>query len=783
MPAAGQRGRQRGSASQGDDHSDSESEEKGKNVSYKNKIAEYKAQMVTLNENNFLEWKEALLNLQYYAEWNEDVIDMKQSQPPWDKGEEADNKERRDRRHAYAIIRMTVSDKLKHLIKGVTPGDARGIYKRIYDRFCRITAGALKALQTEFATHTMASTGETVEVYSTTLQEKFGVLIEAQKKNWGPVEESELCTSFINGLLAPEFTAIKVYLSMQSVSTMKYDNVVKSVINYAMDNKLLSLQRSANSKRAAFNMNAKKKGHNGNSHQQICHNFKNGRPCYAEKSGNKCQYKHIKESDLPPCYEYRNKGTCPNGHRCRFSHRDDVKKSNGPGKSSYNKNDQGQPSKHDDSKYDKAANPKVIMLKRQARALKGVDDKTILSMQTAHDEGSSEQRANLVILDGAATDPICPWLDMFIPESIVDVDVEIGLGENGRCITATKEGTIRITPANESMSEIHQTKTLYAPDCPYLIIAERVYDEKGYAISKVNSKFVISEPFYAINQDNNDKINISATANANSVDVILHGELSKTDKLYHVNCIIDDMTTIMSNEHAHKQQRARTAYAMTKKELYEEHIADGHRDFNATLKDHGLPATGKESHPTCTGCEKWKPRTAAKTSKKKTVTTVTKHQKIASVLDIVEIDIGVMSYPTWKKEFYFQVAVDVKSRKGFISLMQLKSQSFHAFKYLYQYWSAQKPHLKLKCLRGGGEYNTKEFKEHAEQNGYVLDITSAYSEKAWIAERFIGLLRNICGPQLETAGMPMSDWGFSMEHGLHLINSHSTWYLRSTSCR
>ena len=132
----------------------------------RNIIRDLERQMPKLNQNNFIAWNKALLNVEYFANWDRDLIDMGQTDDSvWDPdAEEPSEKRRADRRNAFALIRLTVSQELHHLLTGITPGDVKALYKKLYRRFCRLTAGAIQGLKKELASFTMASSGKTVEV-------------------------------------------------------------------------------------------------------------------------------------------------------------------------------------------------------------------------------------------------------------------------------------------------------------------------------------------------------------------------------------------------------------------------------------------------------------------------------------------------------------------------------------------------------------------------------------------------------------------------------------------
>ena len=97
-----------------------------------------------------------------------------------------------------------------------------------------------------------------------------------------------------------------------------------------------------------------------------------------------------------------------------------------------------------------------------------------------------------------------------------------------------------------------------------------------------------------------------------------------------------------------------------------------------------------------------------------------------------------------------------------------------AFKFLNNHWKVTRTNFPLKLLRGDGEYGNGNWLAYSKEEGFRLYICSAHSEKAWLAERYIGMLRGITMAQLEQAGASMRDWGFAMLHADYLIGEMTT---------
>ena len=90
---------------------------------------------------------------------------------------------------------------------------------------------------------------------------------------------------------------------------------------------------------------------------------------------------------------------------------------------------------------------------------------------------------------------------------------------------------------------------------------------------------------------------------------------------------------------------------------------------------------------------------------------------------------------------------------------------------------AEKPHLALGKLGCDNEFFHEQWISSLGDSGAIILPVSAYTEKAWIAERTIGLVKHITYAQLHHAGAPMADWIYSFDHAITLINARSTSHL------
>ena len=124
------------------------------------RLTTYASQVRTLTSKNWMSFVKDMVDVQYYAMWPDHVLDIAQKiAEAWDGVEEKDDFERQSRRDAYALICMKMAPELKHLRVGVDPGDARGQWKRLHNRFNVYTPFAIDALEVDIRRYTMESSG------------------------------------------------------------------------------------------------------------------------------------------------------------------------------------------------------------------------------------------------------------------------------------------------------------------------------------------------------------------------------------------------------------------------------------------------------------------------------------------------------------------------------------------------------------------------------------------------------------------------------------------------
>ena len=205
-------------------------------------------QLPTLTANNYHEWKQSLDDLNYFAQWDDSVLDLQDKiNTPWDGIEESSDTIAKQRRMAYAVLRMKLHPDLRHLLTGLRPGDSRGIYSRISTRFLSLTTGAIQALAEELNGFTMESSGLPIEKFGYMITQKHRMLLKVKKKQANEQTESDAIGFLLNGVLKPEFNSISIYLKMQPQDKLSdYSAVFRQLLNFAADNNLLNLKRGKN---------------------------------------------------------------------------------------------------------------------------------------------------------------------------------------------------------------------------------------------------------------------------------------------------------------------------------------------------------------------------------------------------------------------------------------------------------------------------------------------------------------------------------------------------------
>jgi hypothetical protein len=760
-------------------------------------LSDYLKQISILTgSKNFYTWNEELVNLEYYADWPPELLDIAQNEEEdWDPADDESKLEKSQRRQAFSVLRLTMAAHLKHLRTGITPGDCRGFYKKIFNRFCRLTTGAISGLKKELAAFTMVYSGLSVEMYAADLIQKHETLLKVQSIPESASTDNELASLFLNGLLKPEFAAIVTYISMQSVGTINFSNVQKSVTDFAMDNNILELKRGKAA--AIFQISTKVI-------PQAARKCRFGKKC---NKGKKCTFMHDasdfdSSSSSLSSYSSGTSSSAEKGER---------KKSQHP---------RGTCFQCGSKQHYRDSCPEVASKKVKT----GADGERVFMMSThlisQPDSKLCFAESQNSIADGAATGHCMPFIRCFLQHTLRRVKIRILIGNGDASLYCYLVGQVHVQPLPLSLDSFILDEVMYVPQCPYFVISERIFDDKGCAITKFNGK-----------------ISFTLRDDPGEMQTIIKGQ-KQCDDLYHLNlttsCVTNDSeisslvnycpdpSTVFTTERLNfctfDKNSARpqdcpiidvasvsksaskvnsdsetkpcpiakdaVLMSLTAAEVFNEHRARMHTSFARIRRLFNQPTIQPHHELNCDSCKIARPKTKHKKRGRRG-----KKRKLAvpvvplEALDEVQIDIGHFSFATWALEFYFQMVVDVGTRKIWVPLMRFKDESFPSFEFIHRRWRVTKPHRHLKKLTGGGEYYTKDFIAHSKLHGYLLNVLSPYTEKAWIAERMIGILRDMIMPTIHTAKTSFKYWGDCSRYAAFIINEDTTEALPDTMTR
>lgn len=700
----------------------------------------------------------------YIAGWEENIVNMSRSDSGrWDGVEEADLKRKTQRTTAYAVMRSRISQDLKHLVYNVRPGDAPAMYLAIHNRFCRLTTGAIAKMETELNNFSMEQRGLSIEKFVCELQAKHDHYLEVTQTSVTPQTELQLCNRLINGLLIPEFTAIKIHLQMQKARDLEFNSLREVCMNFAMDQGLLETRRGHPK---LFQQSARKGSNNNN--KSVCKFFKQGGHC---RNGDRCPFAHKREANVSKNGDKKSWGKGKFPGSCFLCGEKGHYIQDCPKKLKSKEIDE-------DEKHAKEFMMKVV---KQSKA-------TSLYL------GHSKDVESLVI-DSGATECFCPWEDAFVPGSLKTCNIKVEIGDKKAKEVATKRGDVWIKSSKGE--KLILKNVLHFPQSRFFLVSLRKFDQKGCAVRVKGGNMIIDD------QDG----------------MVLTAKLSPTTDLYHLKCSIirsqpsaglivtsyeptdettaedkleeaevfptnTELPTVESKEVANDKSRcvhgseevANDKSRCVQSRNFSEQVANvllrhnacGHQSMARVARDLGANSLRAEDLPKCDACLSWNAKAKPKQNKRG------KKVKTENVLEHLQIDLGHMPVSTWSKEFYFQVVVDIHSRMVWVHLLQKKSQDLPRFQELLSKLKILKPNSRIKIVEADGQYNTLGFNDLAKKEGFELRITSAYTQKAWFAERTIGLIRRITMPQLQVAGSSLRDWGYSMLHAVQLIVEAST---------
>ena len=759
--------------------------------------------MPKLTCTNFNEWNNALEEVEYYADWDADLIDIQQNKTEekynWDGARPTDKTEHQNRKLAYALVKMSLSKDLHYLLHSIRPGDVKEQYKRIFNRFCRLTPGALRELKADLESYTQASSATTIEVYASRLEAKHLHLLKVQKKKSTTESDQYLTQLLLCGVLQPEFTAMIVYLQLRP-DELTFSKTLLTLMNFAHDHKLMNKSRGKPTLMLNTKTTSREKTQKNATTLVICRAFQKTGKC---RWGDKCKFKHEKKvgGEKTP--------TLPKEYKANVNPNNYPKGScYGCGSTEHYRNKCPTNKEHKEQTTTPAQeNGSNFMIK--VVQVSAETSRQICLLQRDPTKSADMVGKADMISDSASTLHICPFPDAFVEGTITECTIALQIGNGTKDLMANYQGTIRIQPTGYPAFNL--VNALFVPECPFIIFSERLFDQKKCAIIKWQQAITFTQP---------------PSSELIWRNPILHGTLEKYDNLYHLdgkiimssagqskclkmlatraeksgncvpiiangacaipkianvacaentrffdsetemNCCVQPTETIFNNVEPAAVNDS--LFILSNAELHQEHLDSGHQSYSGIRAKYNMAAVLPKDELKCEPCARWKTKRAP---------TKRKHKKTkppTAILEVIETDIATIPYMSYDNEWYFQIYVDVFSRKYWHSSLQLKSQHFQAWKWLYERLRVIKPNTKLKRIRGGGEYDTNEFKEHSLANGYLLDITSPHTEKAWFAERGIGIIRPMVMTMIDTANASFRDWCYAVSHSCYLLNEATT---------
>ncbi len=159
-----------------------------------------------------------------------------------------------------------------------------------------------------------------------------------------------------------------------------------------------------------------------------------------------------------------------------------------------------------------------------------------------------------------------------------------------------------------------------------------------------------------------------------------------------------------------------------------EHVCDGHRGFNGIRQRFGMTTVDPDKNPYCDPCKQFDSK--AQKQRRKPSSLKSSKTLVQRVLQCIHIDKGFMPTADWNGSRYFQIIVDVLSRKMWEQQLITKGQDFAEFEAWLKRMLAEKPHLKLVDVVCDNEYDKENFNELATAHGFRIDNKSPHTGKA-----------------------------------------------------
>lgn len=345
----------------------------------------------------------------------------------------------------------------------------------------------------------------------------------------------------------------------------------------------------------------------------------------------------------------------------------------------------------------------------------------------------------ITLFDSGAARHISPYRNSFA--NYTKIPTKTLRAANQQSFSAFGQGDVTIeVPNGSTTSQITLRGVLYAPDVGYTLVSVGRLDEEGYSTTFANGKCIIrdmsgtrlaeiprtSRGMYKIESD-------STPESANSVaDAISLDELHR--RLGHIS--------------------PRTAKQLVQKGMI-------------TGLDYDRASTDKFDCPSCIHAK----------ATRKPIAKKREGDRASSFGQEIHSDVwGPAPVSTRKGNQYYVTFTDDFSRYTHLELMPLKSDVFEAYKG-FEAWCDTQHGAKIKCLHSdrGGEYTSKEFKNHLRTKGTVSKLTVHDTpQHNGVAERRNRTILERVRAFLHSSQLPKYLWGEAVNHAVWLMNRTKT---------